>query len=681
MKLIVDNPTIALSSVILADFRSLYEEEFLDVDEREDFDTILARVGGNKQMEEPHSIILLYPDSESGDRAAGGMIADWYRKSRALHLIYIAVDPKRRQQKVATRLINDGIPAIKEWIYNNKNVAIQNIFFESNNPLTTNENKDKFDLVLRLKIFERLGARVFNIPYVQPPLDSSKKSVENLLLLTFASFNQEGDRVVAKDLILFLEDFYTGLGKNADDENLIGMRSAIDSSTDDEGFIVPDFLSEAHSYEFYNSSVTLHYADCKSYRLNPEKQVNSEYRNCNYFSSFEKDLMSYQNQENPPFTTCLYQFEENVEMIMPGCYCYTSEGVSHLRLVESVFLAVKLSLSVTCFKKTGCRICHLTVSPIKDHFFTELDLIRLGTFFGSLQENVVMNDEMKLKINGNAQTIIQFLASRYHDSEFDILHSGIVQIDLLGFKSHNSLDIHRFFEIFLAKRKTVLDAEMEIFAKTVCGIILGIFDFERMEDEEIFDTILPIVQNSHSFVVMHRGAVLKITDNNSLLQSIADSLIVSPYLLIPNVALSYNEFILNKAMQCTNAVFAEKSKTAKIEKLHHDLNYTLNVDFLRDLFQYPSEKRIIKYGNKQRGINTFYDRLSSQLSLLAGMIESKRHKRSNKSNAVVQSMLGVIATMQLYSGFKNTTEYAIFDFIFWGICAIVAVFIYNLIKN
>ncbi|HCE56971.1 MAG TPA: hypothetical protein DER09_04010 [Prolixibacteraceae bacterium] len=233
MKLIFNSSSCDSEALLLKNFETIYEGGFPDNNEREQFQDIINRVTGAKRPNEPHSIIVIKNNETIPDEVWGGLIADWYEKSRCIHLTYIIVDEKYRGKAVARELINVGIKLIKDWIKDYINIEIRNVFFESNNPeLTLNDN---FDPYKRLEIFLKMGAKRIDIHYIQPALDAKKEEVENLFLFTFPQFNADESRISTLEIIEFLTEFYEGLdGKQ---ESLSKMINSLKQIENKEGYI------------------------------------------------------------------------------------------------------------------------------------------------------------------------------------------------------------------------------------------------------------------------------------------------------------------------------------------------------------------------------------------------------------------------------------------------------------
>jgi len=241
-------------------------------------------------------------------------------------------------------------------------------------------------------------------------------------------------------------------------------------------------------------------------------------------------------------------------------------------------------------------------------------------------------------------------------ARFEDLHTGIVQLETCELEANRTIDFKGFFKIIQNKNRSEVENDSVMqFSKALCGIILGIFDFNRMDDEEIFDTIQPIVQAETTFMVLCRGTLFKISDKDEIMESVSNHIIVSPYLLVPNMVLSFNEFILMEAKNEIDLFLDPKQNKGlkELEIFQRKVRQILNVQYLRDIFQYPSEKEIVDNGNSQRGISNLHDTIIKRLEELSEIIEIKKANRSNQSDAFFNSLLAFIAALQLNSLFDQ----------------------------
>jgi GNAT superfamily N-acetyltransferase len=656
MYLIFDRESYLKQVNLIDSFKELYIKGFPDLNEREDFEVILKRVFAEKQVNEPHSIIILTTDENNSTKAAGGLIADWYENSMSIHLIYLVIDEKYRGKGIAKKLINDGVPNIKTWIKKEKNIDIKNVFFESNNPEKT--INDNFDPLTRLEIFSQMNAKWINLPYIQPALDAKKRDVDNLFLLSFTQFNLKGDKIPKDEIIAFLKDLFLSLGESVKSKSFIRMQNALEKQKNFEGDIELQPIPEISSFKFYKTSVTWHFVENNKYQ--------NEISENNPFSSFEKDLLNFHNQKqtNPPIKSVFVKMYRDTKIIIPKEYSYASEGRKYTKSTKTdrIELEVKLSVSYSKIENSEKTIWHITVAPEENQYFTECDMIKLTSMFGSSQEETTIKDEIKITIKNEdlhhikPEELISKLGLIDKNIRLKNLETGIIQIETFELDS-----IKKFcFDDFFAKFQNENTAEqkndsIKQFSKVLCGIILGIFDFNRMDDDEIFDTIQPIVQSDSSFMVLCRGTLFKISEVDEIMESVSNRIIVNPYLLVPNMVLAFNEYVLKETKNEIDKVLDPNQKTnsRELETCQRKVRNVLNVQYLRDIFQYPSEKEIVETGNSQRGVINLYDNIIKRLVELSELIEIKKASKSNFSDAILNALLGFIAAIQLKSLFNE----------------------------
>lgn len=640
MKLIFDESSCKSETDQLRKFETIYESGFPDRNERELFQDIINRVVGNKKPTEPHSIIVIKND-EKTDEVCGGLIADWYEKSKSIHLTYLIIDDQFRGKSIANILINDGVNMIKDWIKNYRQLEIRHVFFESNNPeLTKNDN---FDPYKRLEIFSKLGAKWINIPYIQPALDPEKEDVNNLLLLTFPQFNADKSKISTLELTDFLTEFYAGLGGKQ--QSLEKMTASLKQIENREGFIEPESLLEQNHFEFSKASVTWHLIEEKPGLRNPdERNIN------NYLGSFEADMLNFRNQRrtDKDFKS---NFEGNYQALLhlPKAYFYCSEGIKHYKITEAKRLTIPINLSVskTFFSKANLCLWHLTMTPAANNTFSENDLIKLAQNFGSNQENTIFSNPCSLEINKKDDKT-KFLPAIEKLFRTQTSQSGIIQVDPVHFFKEK-VKWASFHNLFLNERNSIADNELNTVSKTLCGIVLGIFDFERMNEDEIFDTIQPVAAKNKSFAILCRGTLLKMSYEEEICNAISNHILIDPYLLIPNMVLTYNKYMLTKTLETINDVLKpeKKYKLDYLEKNQREIRNTLSVKIIHDVFQYPGEKDIIKAGEVQRGIISLNYEINKLLNDLSELILIKRGNKSINSDAIVSAFLAFISLFQL----------------------------------
>jgi hypothetical protein len=457
-------------------------------------------------------------------------------------------------------------------------------------------------------------------------------------------------------------------------------------------------MIEIPSYKFYKSAVTYHLIEVNHAGSDPVSSVatteshNGNVHNCLYFNSFESDLLNFQNQKKPPFFSKLALQNQSVKLITPTEYSFNSEGNKYLLFSARTELSVNISISYTQLKYSDDRVWHLTIAPAANEFFTEYDLIKLTSFFGSSQEDSSVRHQLSFastEFSGfsTPESLIPALLPDLVQRRLIRMGTGIIQIDESNLKNLSADLMEKFFLTFRGGTRIEIDKEIRNFSKALCGIILGIFDFDRMADQELFDTIQSVMADRTSMVVLCRGALLKLSkESDEMMDAVSSHIIVNPYLLIPSMVLSYNEYILDAAKKNLNNTLRTSSakKLEELEATHAHVNMAINFHCLQDIFQYQSEKEIIEKGNLQRGVTNTREFITKRLEELTKKIEIKRGNNSNKSDAFLNSILALIATVQLKSFFESFSlidDKNISNYLFYSLCFAFSAIIFQIVLS
>ena len=646
--LIIDNAELVNKhNDLLAQFaKNIYTPSFPDCNEREDFEEILRRTKADYTEILPKTIILLGIDQ---GEVVGGEIIDLYQECQALEIIYLAVNPDYRGAGIGRKIVIDYTSELLSLLKTTHNIEVRNVYFETNNPLMTPQANDSFNTTDRLAIFSKLGAKWIDIDYVQPALSSNQKEVHNLLLMTFPMLGESHNYIEASSLKSFLELFYKGLGADKTESSLCKMMQQIEQISDSNGFVelkdAPIYERELSECKFSDAIITIHYVtNLKREQLAFERRV------CPYFNSYETDLMNYAHQKNMPIGNRFHRRINNVALIYPDVYCYTSEGCLHRMYADKnnrSDVLVDISISYSFIKSSDDVIVHLTLCPSKESYFTEYDLIKLTTLYGSIQEKYTPSAAIKLRV-GNTEAICfeEFLSKNFAQADYSPFGTGITQLELSACCYRGeSVDVQKFFDVFDSKSKTKFDETTESFSAVICGILLGIFDFRRMTDEEIHDTIRPMVCRDNSFVVMCRGNLAKIECDAE--REKADHIIVSPYLLIPSSVLVFNELILqNGDNEATQTLSSSQSIGSLIKVVEH-LKKILYENYIVDIFQYRSEMEIVEAGSIQRGLQRDYKQLIHNVDLITSRLTNKKSSRANIIDSVQGALLFCLTITQI----------------------------------
>ena len=274
------------------------------------------------------------------------------------------------------------------------------------------------------------------------------------------------------------------------------------------------------------------------------------------------------------------------------------------------------------------------------------------------------------------QSLVDFLRQRLGEGEYTPLRVGITELELSGITTNEGalqVDMQEFIEVFRPGNYTKLEGPTKHFASMLCGITLGIFDFERMHSPEIYDTIQPIVWRDTSFINLCRGHLLKLEyDPESEEMEATDEAMISPYILIPSTVMAFNELLLDRADRLIAAASEPQVGIAQLSDYIEQIKQILHSDYLVNIFQYTSEREIIQTGTIQRGLSARHETLNRLVEILEGRLRELKSLRNNRIDTFQGVLLAVIALMEV-RGFFDSYFGAYAEWVFCSVVAIVLI--------
>jgi GNAT superfamily N-acetyltransferase len=108
----------------------------------------------------------------------GGVVAEVYAREHVLLLAYLAVRPDLRGRGIGTQLMEHVEP---RW-YARTDIDLAVAEVHDPRPWANAAGEDP---LARLRLYERMGARVLAVPFVQPALGPGRARVPGFLLLAF----------------------------------------------------------------------------------------------------------------------------------------------------------------------------------------------------------------------------------------------------------------------------------------------------------------------------------------------------------------------------------------------------------------------------------------------------------------------------------------------------------------
>lgn len=666
--LILDQTQYQANLSCIEAFLPIYEEAFPDADEREDWEDIKTRIC---QPDAFPKTFLVFDNSE---QPKGGLVADFYPQSGVIHLIYIAVSQKSRGQGIAKKLIKALLPEAIEQIQKIFSFHTKAILFESNIPWRT--QTDSVDPFTRLQIFESFGAKAIPLRYTQPALAAGKKEVDNLFLLSFPIEGLQHQTLQTDVLIHFLNDFFIGLGIEEPTQNKTFVRmqnELLSNSQMNKQALTAIPQQEKPQIRMRKAAV------CVQFTLQDQDGQGNNL--CNEFYSYETDLLSAHFQKRRPFES---QFQDQIGVLpitihFPEQYTYLSEGKRHQRVSLRQEVSAKLHISRTRALNGNTSTWSVVISTANDGYFTELECIKLLNFFGSKQEDVQMiaaigwsSDNIS---KGLFTDFIAQLLSFSTQESIEIL-SGILQTDTAHIDFEDASIAFDWSEFYLKlkyynehqelaeqqyERTYYNDATFQAINNIFCGFALGIFDFERMDFDEVTDTLIPRKANENYLLLMNRGILLCACHDDDMFSATLDSIGISPYLLIPNMVLVNNEYTLNRIDQAIEQVIEgreQKNKLAlsELRKVRSEIDHWLNDNYLANIFQYPTEKDLYEFGSDHRGLLIYKSNLENNIQTLDDLKDELIANRQENSDLMMTILLTLLSGIQFQSMFESFVD-------------------------
>ena len=509
------------------------------------------------------------------------------------------------------------------------------------------------------------------------------------------------------------EEFHTNLGLLQDQirtvEN-INNDVPLDPLMDEPHFLIPEISMITH----YNLGDIDLYGKKEKPKEGDDGRPHFIFEPDPTYNSYECDLFKYvfQNPDDRPFWTrhleLVDTYNDNVPkedgttkivrhevlLHLPAFYHFSSEGKKFYRInSRRKGIPVDISLSYSfrpapvSFAKPPkekestmtprcLTLASVCFAPAEGACFSDLDIIQLivQLGFGSKQENVEprnccidVSDDM-----GPRESLARFLSRHFKQEEALFSRPvglGASEINLFGIqpligtKEGGALPMPDSFSSLdydIANAKGVF---LE-WNKTLCGILLGIFDFKRMAEHEIVETIQPVFRWASAFLLLSRGHLTKIyysdpkdEDDEEVRR---ENTLISPYLQIPSSALAFNENVL----RINEERLAEREKDLN-EKFSHPLKMRfykqylaetkglaeirslLDKEYAVDVFQYPSETAILQSATLHRGYSAHQKKLNASIERAESRCDEFKDKYTGGINTIQNILLFALTGLQV----------------------------------
>ena len=422
---------------------------------------------------------------------------------------------------------------------------------------------------------------------------------------------------------------------------------------------------------------------------------------CNILASMELDLLAYRFQDPVPFVSrveplrsddaghCSYG-RRPIRIEYPLSFVYHSEGRSPRLATKSPQRNADVLISSTTFPNSGLRVWHLVITPRAGETFNEFEIIKLIHLYDGRTERTGLNALIRFGLGDDhaqvtAAGLPALLGITVAAGAGLELRSGTVEL-MVGAAADEGTENPYVLVLDRLRQAREADGDAERRQLDVwmnqdglhrriimayCGIVTGIFDFDKIDGEEALDTLEPTFAESSAFLRIHRRTLICIADDDRSMRECWDTVGISPYLIIPHAALLYNEAQVDAAESLLKQALADrKAKLAGLERAHLHADQKLHALYLPNVFNYITERTLFERGGECRGSNDKRSAVVAKLEQLKGNIDIVREHERNRGQIVIQLLLGLISVLQLKSIVQDMFEWERQDPVVWLVLSV-----------
>jgi hypothetical protein len=388
------------------------------------------------------------------------------------------------------------------------------------------------------------------------------------------------------------------------------------------------------------------------------------------FASFEEDLFSYAyaagRGESAPFVSQIVHTPsapETVWLILPRPIEYESEGRAIRLCSDSPIpqdgrrrqLAIRASR--TDFQ-SGVSVFHLVFvrataqgSDPDAGTLNEYDLIMLSKLWQG-GEGWNAAEKVRFAWDGTPEASVRELARAVFDLPL------VPPDEPQALRLHPPVPVGTIQLITselspvlaLLRDRKPIEPRLEE-AKGLGGILQGLLDFKEIDPQELTDVFaMPKIDGS-SFLGMHKGTLLCVMESDRAHETVASTIGVSPYLLLPQALLLHNEAML-KCAETWSQMAPDNDNPSKLEPCINGMLDSLS-SYLPNVFHYPHERWLFLKGETSRGLRTRQKELNEKRENLYVRWQQKVARRASFADDFRTSLLVWLALLPIYPEVKD----------------------------
>jgi GNAT superfamily N-acetyltransferase len=660
---------------LFAQFARGYAKHFSG-DEAESTGEWRARINGKTPPQPVMRIVVAVERVNDEERVVGGLAAEHYRHAACVLATYLYVDEAYRGRRYARDLLKTAGEAFSTETF--EPVMLAEVEWPGLLSTATAKNEAR----RRLCFFARLRARMLQLDYVQPALGVGKQPVRHLRLfwLPPPSRRRPADRELAATVSAFLEEFYEALaaenGGSFDTKTLAHMQLQL---VDRKGRPLTVPLPRLRLTQ---AAVCLHFVEALSDTKRTTAFLSGvrQYQ-CRVLHSMETDLLSraYRVPGRRLFrTVCMTKPLDpepadgdaglEVEIEFPSWVTFRSENREEERHWPLRQRLVRAYLAPSIFLDARLIVWHLTLRVDERlasdgdprRWFDEQDVVALL----KLTDDEADQEFLEVPVGGPeaARRITKNITFRLGDGDRPALdvagllqavaaitHDHIQRVEGVDppVPHHVAAPIAATVELLgwrVDGAKPWAGVRDPSRREALCGIVTGILDFDRIDRAEARDTLTPSVELADALLRVHRERVVYVAEDDRAARTVAGSVGISPYLILPHAAALCDDGLLQPFESTRDTDPGSVRELSVAVGRRED---ALRKKWVPNPFFYPTEQRLFEHALVEGGTAARRAKEEERLLELKTRLQLAIDTQRAKFEALVQALLAAITAVSV----------------------------------
>lgn len=211
-------------------------------------------------------------------------------------------------------------------------------------------------------------------------------------------------------------------------------------------------------------------------------------------------------------------------------------------------------------------------------------------------------------------------------------------IEVVGARRHDEIEAW----CTAAKKKRISSGSGE---RAIAALGQNVLDADNQDEREVADSLSQAVMSNYDVLLIHPSLTVLYSRISRSFAEMRDDIGGCPYVMLTNVVLAYNEYMLNKSAKLIDDIkrtsgganTASTLKDVRADlRMREDLFANQTWSVLPNIFRYPAERQMFDEVEKQRGLKRRadeFDQFSRKLSELrqghAELAEREQDRRIN----------------------------------------------------